>query len=122
MAVAAKIQAQLQDLEARVLDGGPRVRAVREAPTVEPGEPTALLDSGATHVVLDDAAAEPRTSCHAPCRLQVTSARLGIRPLEFPWWHRSLGTVMHHRPFFPSEAWLANWVASYDGRKRPGCN
>ncbi|CAE7947819.1 RE1 [Symbiodinium sp. KB8] len=36
MAVAAKIQAQLQDLEARVLDGG------------------------ATHVVLDDAAAEPR--------------------------------------------------------------
>ena len=57
MAVAAKIQAQLQDLEARVLDGGASIRAVREVPTVEPGEPTALLDSGATHVVLDDAAA-----------------------------------------------------------------
>ncbi|CAE7924460.1 GIP, partial [Symbiodinium sp. KB8] len=57
MAVAAKIQAQLQDLEARVLDGGPRVRAVREDQFVEAWEPTALLDSGATHVVLDDAAA-----------------------------------------------------------------
>ncbi|CAE7647371.1 GIP [Symbiodinium sp. KB8] len=30
MAVAAKIQAQLQDLEARVLDGGASIRAVRE--------------------------------------------------------------------------------------------
>ncbi|OLQ10891.1 hypothetical protein AK812_SmicGene5368 [Symbiodinium microadriaticum] len=63
MAVAAKIQAQLQDLEARVLDGGPRVRAVREDQFVEAWEPTALLDSGATHVVLDDAAAGKPRSC-----------------------------------------------------------
>ena len=56
MAVAAKIQAQLEDLEARVLDGGPCIRAVRGDEPEEP-QPTALLDSGATHVVVDDAAA-----------------------------------------------------------------
>ena len=57
MAVAAKIQAQLEDLEARVLDGGPQIRSVRGHAPEGPCEPTALLDSGATHVVVDDAAA-----------------------------------------------------------------
>ncbi|CAE7306964.1 unnamed protein product [Symbiodinium sp. KB8] len=69
MAVAAKIQAQLQDLEARVLDGGPRVRAVREDQFVEAWEQTALLDSGATHVVLDDAAAG--TQDLVPCTVSL---------------------------------------------------
>ena len=57
MAVAAKIQAQLEDLEARVLDGGPSIRSVCGNVSEGAGEPTALLDSGATHVVVDDAAA-----------------------------------------------------------------
>ena len=57
MAVAAKIQAQLEDLEARVLDGGPCIRSVCGDVSEGAGEPTALLDSGATHVVVDDAAA-----------------------------------------------------------------
>ena len=51
MATAAKIQAQLEDLEARVLEGRPRIRAVCcDSNQVE--EETALLDSGATHAVL----------------------------------------------------------------------
>ncbi|CAE7359300.1 RE1 [Symbiodinium sp. CCMP2592] len=53
MATAAKIQAQLEDLEARVLDGRPRVRAVKSLGDEDEEEATALLDSGATHAVLD---------------------------------------------------------------------
>ncbi|CAE7756656.1 RE1 [Symbiodinium sp. CCMP2456] len=60
MAAAAKIQAQLDDLEARVLDGTPRACAVERFNKVpgaddreESTESTALLDSGATHAVLD---------------------------------------------------------------------
>ena len=56
MATAAKIEAQLQDLEARVLEGQPRVRAVKTAEAMEAREQTALLDSGATHTVLDPTA------------------------------------------------------------------
>ena len=59
MAAAAKIQAQLEDLEARVLDGrGPAVRAVSGAAEAVNSEQTALLDSGATHAELDVASAE----------------------------------------------------------------
>ncbi|CAE7470087.1 GIP [Symbiodinium necroappetens] len=59
MAAAAKIQAQLEDLEARVLDGrGPAVRAVSNSVEAVSSEQTALLDSGATHAVLDVASAE----------------------------------------------------------------
>ncbi|OLP87629.1 Copia protein [Symbiodinium microadriaticum] len=58
-AAAAKIQAQLEDLEARVLDGrGPTVRAVSSVVEAGSFEQTALLDSGATHAVLDVASAE----------------------------------------------------------------
>ncbi|OLP94794.1 hypothetical protein AK812_SmicGene23144 [Symbiodinium microadriaticum] len=59
MAAAAKTQAQLEDLEARVLDGrGPAVRAVSGAVEAMNSEQTAVLDSGATHAVLDIASAE----------------------------------------------------------------
>ncbi|CAE7531161.1 RE1 [Symbiodinium sp. CCMP2592] len=56
MATAAKIEAQLQDLEARVLEGNARVRAISAEEPTESSEPTALLDSGATHTVLDPTA------------------------------------------------------------------
>ena len=52
IAAAAKIQAQLESLESQLLEGGPSVRAVKCEPS-ECAEQTALLDSGATHAVLD---------------------------------------------------------------------
>ncbi|CAE7245904.1 GIP [Symbiodinium sp. CCMP2456] len=69
MAAAAKIQAQLEDLEARVLDGGARVRAVNIKPQLEHEGPTALLDSGATHAVLDDASVEKENL--VPCTVSL---------------------------------------------------
>ena len=57
MATAAKIQAQIEDLEARVLDGRPRIRSVNCVEGLRDEEPTALLDSGATHAVLDASSA-----------------------------------------------------------------
>ena len=62
MATAAKIEAQLQDLEARVLDSHPRLRAVSAWADMDSAEPTALLDSGATHTVLDPTSKPPMES------------------------------------------------------------
>ena len=68
MATAAKIEAQIQDLEARVLDGA-RIRAVATEDPVEDREPTALLDSGATHTVLDPTTVG--TGDLAPCMVSL---------------------------------------------------
>ncbi|CAE6927973.1 RE1 [Symbiodinium sp. CCMP2592] len=68
MATAAKIEAQLQDLEARVRDGA-RIRAVATDEVTEDLEPTALLDSGATHTVLDPTAVS--TGDLAPCMVSL---------------------------------------------------
>ena len=68
MATAAKIEAQLQNLEARVFEGA-KIRSVGTAPGTEGPEPTALLDSGATHTVLDPTAVA--TSDLAPCMVSL---------------------------------------------------
>ena len=69
MATAAKIEAQLQDLEARVLEGQARIRAVDASVGDSAQEQTALLDSGATHTVLNPTAVSQ--SCLAPCMVSL---------------------------------------------------
>ena len=68
IAAAAKIQAQLESLESQILDGGPRIRAV-SCGDQELQEPTALLDSGATHAVLDASSVEK--SSLVPCTVSL---------------------------------------------------
>ena len=81
MATAAKIQAQLEDLEARVLDGRPRVRAVSHAGDAEE-EGTALLDSGATHAVLDSSATKEQAL--VPCTVSLAGDQKQV-------WHQTPG-------------------------------
>eukprot|EP00439_Symbiodinium_sp_Y106_P083071 s597_g22.t2 len=81
MATAAKIQAQLEDLEARVLDGRPRVRAVSHAGDAEE-EDTALLDSGATHAVLDSSATKEQAL--VPCTVSLAGDQKQV-------WHQTPG-------------------------------
>ncbi|CAE7795583.1 GIP, partial [Symbiodinium sp. CCMP2456] len=61
-------QAQLEDLEAQVLDGSPKVRALQGLSQFEE-EPTALLDSGATHAVLDESSV--RAQDLVPCTVSL---------------------------------------------------
>ena len=68
IAAAAKIQAQLESLESQILDGGPRIRAVA-CNQDGPEEQTALLDSGATHAVLDASVVEK--SSLVPCTVSL---------------------------------------------------
>ena len=70
MATAAKIEAQLQNLEARVMEGNARVRAVSTREAQGLSEPTALLDSGATHTVLDPTAISA-TDDLSPCMVSL---------------------------------------------------
>ena len=57
IATAEKIQVQLESLESRILEGGPHIRAITGEDLAQ-DERTALLDSGATHAVLDASAVE----------------------------------------------------------------
>ena len=105
MAAAAKIQAQLEDLEARVLDGRePRVRAVREHVTQDCPESTALLDSGATHAVLDASAVGGQDL--VPCTVSLAGDQRQTwkqTPGGSRW---RLGTALERRrQSFPWDAW-----------------
>ena len=82
MATAAKIQAQLEDLEARVLEGRPRVRAVSCVNQEEEQEPTALLDSGATHAVLDPQSSSDQQL--VPCTVSLAGDQKQV-------WHQTPG-------------------------------
>ncbi|CAE7765514.1 GIP [Symbiodinium sp. CCMP2592] len=82
MATAAKIEAQLQDLEARVMEGQPRIRAVEAGGGVTEREQTALLDSGATHAVLDPTAV--RTTDLSPCMVSLAGD-------QRQWWRQTPG-------------------------------
>eukprot|EP00439_Symbiodinium_sp_Y106_P005521 s9192_g1.t1 len=81
MATAAKIQAQLEDLEARMLDGRPRVRSITCGGDEE-REDTALLDSGATHAVLDSKATEEQPL--VPCTVSLAGDQKQV-------WHQTPG-------------------------------
>ena len=81
IAAAAKIQAQLENLESRLSDQGPRMRAVHVSQEVQE-EPTALLDSGATHAVLD--ASSVNGADLIPCTVSLAGDQRQV-------WHQTPG-------------------------------
>ena len=81
IAAAAKIQAQLESLESRVLEGGPHIRAISCRESVQ-DEPTALLDSGATHAVLDASAVE---------RSELVPCTVSLAGDQRQTWHQTPG-------------------------------
>ena len=81
IAAAAKIQAQLESLESRLSDQGPRIRAVH-AGALSQEEPTALLDSGATHAVLD--ASSVHRADLIPCTVSLAGDQKQV-------WHQTPG-------------------------------
>ena len=81
IAVAAKIQAQLESLESQLLEGGPSIRTVKCEPS-ECAEQTALLDSGATHAVLD--VSSVKRSDLIPCTVSLAGDQRQV-------WHQTPG-------------------------------
>ncbi|CAE7673266.1 KIN12C, partial [Symbiodinium necroappetens] len=81
IAAAAKIQAQPESLESRLSDQGPRIRAIH-AGTLSQEEPTALLDSGATHAVLDSSSV--RSTDLIPCTVSLAGDQKQV-------WHQTPG-------------------------------
>ena len=81
IAAAAKIQAQLESLESRLSEGGPHIRAIACEGTLGE-EPTALLDSGATHAVLDASSVEGAEL--VPCTVSLAGDQRQV-------WHQTPG-------------------------------
>ena len=81
IAAAAKIQAQLETLESQLHERGPSIRAVKFEAT-ECAEQTALLDSGATHAVLDASSVEKAELI--PCTVSLAGDQRQV-------WHQTPG-------------------------------